>query len=159
MNKIDINELKKFKAEANKVGYESENPKSKVKESDGSETITYESGNWKFHDNYFGGEPYGGRTVIFYKGNPVHITVYYGFVEKSYDPDEVYSFLRKALRASKNEEGFRGPEKFKEGNYVYNNSWKGDIGNFSGKEKIHKNERLIYEGIYVGGLVDQRKGD
>lgn len=159
MNKINIDKLKAFKIHTSKVGYESENPKYKVKESDGSETITFESGDWKFHDNYFGGEPYGGRTVIFYKEKPVHITVYYGWVDKGFDADEVYVFLRKSLRASKDDEGFRGPERFKDKNYIYKNDRKGDIENFSGRERIYDNSKLVYEGMYAGGLVDQRKDD
>ncbi len=40
-----------------------------------------EAEEWAFHDNYFGGEPYGGRSVAFHQGKPVWIAVYYGWVE------------------------------------------------------------------------------
>jgi hypothetical protein len=90
---IDLNELRKFKKEAHGAGYESENPKNEVKESDGSTTLWYESGDWKFHDNYFGGEPYGGRTIISYKNKPVWIMVYYGwFDDKVSNINEGYLF-------------------------------------------------------------------
>ena len=32
----------------------------------GGVTIPYEKGDWKSHDNFFGGEPYGGRIIVFY---------------------------------------------------------------------------------------------
>ena len=80
---INIADLIGFINEAGKAGYEQDKPKNIKKESDGSTTIWHERGDWKLHDNFFGGEPYGGRTIIHYKYKPVHITVYYGFVDKT----------------------------------------------------------------------------
>jgi len=173
---INLDELKKFKKEAHGAGYESENPKNEVKEGDGSTTLWYESGDWKFHDNYFGGEPYGGRTVISYKNKPVWIMVYYGLLDnKVSDVNEAYVFLRKALRAKKDPparfaeasarrvgeagESFRGPKEFSEGKFRYANNWQGAIENYSGKEEIYLHGDLIYTAMYMGGLVDQREGD
>ncbi|MDP2720664.1 MAG: DUF5680 domain-containing protein [bacterium] len=158
MAETNKNELKKFKEEARKAAYESENPKYEVTEKDGSTTLAYESGDWKFHDNYFGGDPYGGRTVYFYKGKPIQMMVYYGQVGKEYDADKVYGFLRKALRAP-NKGEFRGPKEFNEGVYKYTNNWEGNEDKFKGEENIYKNNKLIYSAIYAGGLVDQREGD
>lgn len=157
---IDLNQLKAFKKEANGAGYESENPKNEIKEKDGSTTLWYESDNWKFHDNYFGGEPYGGRTIISYKNKPVWIMVFYGRLDDNVsDIEEVYLFLRKALRTSKEEESFRGPEEFIEGKFKYANNWQGALENYSGKEEIYLDGGLIYTAMYMGGLVDQREGD
>jgi len=157
---IDLNELRKFKKEAHGAGYESENPKNEVKEKDGSTTLWYESGDWKFHDNYFGGEPYGGRTVISYRNKPVWIMVYYGWLdEKVSDVNAAYSFLRKALRAVGEEESFRGPKEFSEGDFRYVNSWEGGLENYSGKEAMYIDDSLIYKAMYIGGLVNQRVGD
>jgi len=163
---IDLNQLKAFKKEAHGAGYESENPKNEVKETDGSTTLWYESGDWKFHDNYFGGEPYGGRTVISYKNKPAWIMVYYGLLDnKVSDVNEAYVFLRKALRAKKDPpvgeagESFRGPKEFSEGKFEYVNNWQGTLENYSGKEEIYLGGDLIYTATYMGGLVDQREGD
>ena len=59
------NELKKFIFEASRASYASGDDSIKHKEADGSTTITYSSGEYRMHDNYFGGEPYGGREVVF----------------------------------------------------------------------------------------------
>ena|SRR3989344_7480138 len=154
---IDTEQLKKFKKEADGTGYENEKPVNEIKEKDGSTTLWHQSGDWKYHDNYFGGEPYGGRTIISYQKKPVWIMVYYGYLDKVSNPDEAYLFLRKALRAK--EEGFRGPREFGEGNYKYVNTWEGDIENYFGREDIFLNNTLIYTARYMGGLVDQREGD
>ncbi len=63
---MDTKELKAFILEASKNTYASEDPNIKVKQPDGSTTIVYEKDKWKYHDNYFGGEPFGGREVVFF---------------------------------------------------------------------------------------------
>jgi len=131
----------------------------KIKEKDKSKTIKTKYGNWECHDNYFGGEPYGGREVVFYKKKPIYIIVYYGFVDKSVkDFKKVYGFLKEALWAKKDDNIIRrGPKKYINGNFTYLNNFKGKIQNFSGVEIIKLNGKQIYKAIYAGGLVDQRK--
>ncbi len=65
-NKTD---LCKFLAEAKKSTYAAGDAAKKVVNDDKSTTLVYENGDWKYHDNYFGGEPFGGREVVFYKTN------------------------------------------------------------------------------------------
>lgn len=154
---MDIKQLKKFLAEAHQKGYASGAKAKKLKEKDGSKTIVLKSGDWKCHDNYFGGEPYGGREVVFYKDKPVHMTVYYGSVDKKVsDFKKVYRFLQKALSA-KDHAGKRGPKKYVAGDFVYLNNFQGTLANFSGEEVIKLKGKKIYQATYAGGLVDQRK--
>lgn len=42
------------------------------------------------NDNFFGGEPYGGREVVFYEEKPVWMMVYYGWVAEGIEsnPDK-----------------------------------------------------------------------
>ncbi len=61
---LNQQELIKFISEANKAEYASGNESSLINESDNSKTIIYERGDFKFHDNYFGGEPYGGYQSL-----------------------------------------------------------------------------------------------
>lgn len=147
-----------FIIEANQHGYAAGDQIAKVKEADHSTTIAYENGDWKYHDNYFGGEPYGGREVVFYQGKPVWMMVYYGQVNQGNDLKKVYAFLQEALRAIPEDNPFRGPRSHisenKELEYV--NNWTGNASSFSGTEKIFLNEDQIYEASYLGGLVDQR---
>lgn len=155
---MDIIQLKSFLIHANAAGYASGKEKAWTKEPDGSTTIAYEEGPWKSHDNFFGGEPYGGRVVVFYNGKPVWIMVYYGRVMKNVDPDTVYTILRNALKRMPEDHPYRGPKRYEEGQLVYTNTWIGNIENFSGKETIMHDEKLAYKASYMGGLVDQRMG-
>lgn len=97
---LDTNELLEFVVSSHKSGFSTGDTSNHIKESDGSITIVFEQDKWKMHDNYFGGEPYGGREVVFYDKKPIWIMVYYGYVNEMVQQKEiesVYSFLRKAL--------------------------------------------------------------
>jgi hypothetical protein len=57
--------LCQFLVQSNAAGYASGDAKNRIKEPDGSTTIVFQEGEWRSHDNYFGGEPYGGRIIVF----------------------------------------------------------------------------------------------
>lgn len=154
-----MNELKTFMYEANQLGYLTGNYKDWIKEKDGSTTICYAKENWKMLDNFFGGEPFGGRLTIFYKNKPVWIMVYYGFIKEFILPiEEVYRFLRSALLNIPKEFPIRGPKKYVEKNLTYKNTWQGKINQYFGKEKIFIENKEIYQAFYFGGLINLRSG-
>jgi len=120
--------------------------------------LIFEDGDWKYHDNYFGGEPYGGREVVFFKSKPIYIMVYYGQVNESVpDINKVYGILMNALKLVPENRPYRGPEKYNKGNLSYSNNFTGKIDNFFGEEIIKESGREIYKAKYIGGFVDQRK--
>lgn len=150
--------LKKFLLSSNKAGFASGKSKKWIKEKDGSTTITFESGDFRMHDNFFGGEPWGGREVIFFRGEPVWIMVMYGVVDSSFkDFKKVYKFLKKVLLNQPEDLPLRGPKLFQEDDFVYKNKTEGDLENFIGEEVICKDDKQIYKTNYAGGLVDRRK--
>lgn len=156
---MNLTELKEFLVASNKAGYAGGEQKKWIKEADGSTTIPFEKGEWRSNDNYFGGEPYGGRIVVFHKDQPVWMMVYYGFVAEGIGADPVYGILRNALMRMPEEAPFRGPGEYEEGDLTYLNNWTGDVDKYSGEEQIvDKNKGLVYKANYFGGLVDQRKG-
>ena len=155
---IDKELLQKFLIDSNKAGYAGGEERKWIKEPDGSTTISHQQGEWRSHDNFFGGEPYGGRVVVFYREKPVWMMVYYGWVDAGVETNPIYAILRAALMQMPEEYPFRGPREYQEGEYRYTNSWEGDVGRFSGEEKIMQGEKLIYKANYLGGLVDQRTG-
>ena len=154
---MNTEDLRLFLVDANKNTYSTGNTSLNKKEEDKSTTITYKKDEWNFHDNFFGGEPYGGREVVFYQNNPVWIMVYYGSIDGDIAPDSVYPILQKALRHMPEESPFRGPKEMIEGEYLYRNIWKGSIESFSGDEIIIKNGKEIYRATYNGGLVDRKR--
>ena len=149
--------LKRFLITANKAGYVTGNERSWKKEKDKSTTITFKQGKWSMNDNFFGGEPYGGRLAVFYDHKPVWLMIYYGWVVTKANPDEVYKVLRAALAKMPNASPFRGPKKLLSGQFKYLNSWAGKVTRFSGTEIILKGKTEIYRASYMGGTVDQRK--
>jgi len=150
--------LRQFLLDSNKAGYAGGEEKKWTKESDGSTTIPFQKGEWRSHDNFFGGEPYGGRAVVFYRDKPAWMMVYYGWVDEGVETNQVYQILRNALMRMPEDYPFRGPKEYQEGEYVYTNSWEGGVEQFSGEEKIMQGEKLVYKANYLGGLVDQRGG-
>lgn len=151
-------DLCKFLVEAKKSTYAAWNSATKIINDDKSTTIVFESDNWKYHDNYFWGEPYGGREVVFFKDAPVYIMTYYGNVNSSVsDINVVYGVLMDALKLIPEDKPYRGPEKFNKGNLSYKNSFTGEIDNFFGEESIFENGKEIYNAKYIWGFVDIRK--
>ena len=157
MNPTNNSALQQFILDASRATYASGDESLKQKQVDGSTTIEFKKGEYTFHDNYFGGEPYGGREVIFFKGQAIWMMVYYGLVypNTGLQNKEVYSFLIAALSASTLEMPYRGPASLVQGDWQYTNELQGDVANFSGVEKIFKNGICVYEASYRGGLVNQ----
>jgi len=154
---MDKKALREFVQKANREGYGSGRRDNWTKEKDGSTTIVFESGDFKMHDNFFGGEPYGRREVVFCKGKVTWMMVYYGAVAKGQDIIKIYALIQKALSNAPDQMPVRGPGILKDGNLEYVNNWQGDIEKFSGGEFIVENGKQIYSANYIGGLVDQRK--
>lgn len=156
---INLKELCSFLVKAKKATYAAGDAAKNTIESDKSTTLVFEDGDWKYHDNYFGGEPYGGREVVFFQGLPVYIMVYYGKVDEAVsDVKALYKILQGALSLIPEDKPFRGPKEFSQDGLKYANVFEGEIDNFSGEETITSEDgNEIYKAKYAGGLVDVRK--
>ena len=154
---VDVKGLRDFLLESNRAGYAGGDEKTWTREDDRSWTITFEDAAWKSHDNFFGGEPYGGRTVVFLAAVPVWMLVYYGWVDESADPARLYAVLKNALKRMPAEAPYRGPERYEEDPFVYVNTWEGALERFSGREEILESSNVVYRADYAGGWVDKRE--
>lgn len=155
---VDINKLRKFLIKAKKATYASGDVSKEIKEKDKSRTLIFKQDDFRYHDNFFGGEPYGGREVVFFQDQPIYMMVYYGYVhENVQDFKDIYKVLRVALLFIPEENPYRGPKEYIDGDYVYTNNFSGEVDNFSGEETITFKGEEIYRAKYIGGLVDQRK--
>lgn len=155
---IDKQQLCKFLVEAKKSTYAAGETAKKIVEDDKSTTLIFEEGDLKYHDNYFGGEPFGGREVVFLQNEPIYIMTYYGLVDESVsDFEAVYKVLQKALSLIPEDHPFRGPTEYAEGDLIYKNVFTGEIDNFFGEETISSVDgKEIYKARYAGGFVCQR---
>ncbi|MFA5994557.1 MAG: DUF5680 domain-containing protein [Parcubacteria group bacterium] len=156
---IDLGKLNAFLVKAKKATYAAGESAGKTIEADKSTTMVFEEGDWRYHDNYFGGEPYGGREVVFFQGAPVYLMVYYGWVRENVaDVNAVYKTLQGALMLIPEDKPFRGPQKFVQNGLRYENVFEGEIANFFGEEIILAEDGTeMYRAKYLGGLVDQRR--
>jgi hypothetical protein len=151
---MNINEIRQFLVKSNRNGYGNESIKP-IDESDGSHTIAFEDDDWKFHDNYFGGEPFGGREVISFKNKSVWMMVYYGFVEDITPQSQIYTFLKESLLLFTDDLPYRGPSRHENGDWLYINKVDGNFDNFYGEEIISYKNQEVYKTRYQGGVVDQ----
>jgi len=150
---MNTEEIKNFLIQANRNGYGNAlvKPSDEV---DGSHTITYKEANWLFNDNYFGGEPFGGREIISHQDKTIWMMVYYGFVINMTLQTEIYGFLKKALLNFTEDMPYRGPEKLEDGDWLYINKVTGYFDRFSGEETITFKNNEVYCAKYQGGLVN-----
>lgn len=153
--KMNKEALGAFLIKAKKSGYAAGGESVVTREADGSKSTRFEEGDFKFHDNYFGGEPFGGREVVHYNEKPYWMMVYYG--ADSGKAPELIPFLLKALQSIPEDMPVRGPKLLEDGKFVYRNMYEGDLERFAGEETISFDNQEVYKTRYSGGLVDQRK--
>jgi hypothetical protein len=147
------NQLRKF----NLMGYTDENVKYEDNGKKGK-ILTRKDGNWKYEDEYYGGEPYSGNETLWLNDKDVFRCVYWGKVASDVNFSDIYSFLRKALKEGPNGNCVhRGPEKFIEDDLTYTNECKGTIEEFVQTERIFINDREVYTAHFIGGRINVRK--
>lgn len=151
---MDKNDLKKFLIESCTKGY-SAGDSVIQKHDDFSYSTTYESGKFILHDNWFGGEPFGGREVVFCDKKPYWMMVYYG--SDSGKAEGLIAFLRRALAKPDSEIPVRGPKELTDGDFRYVNTTSGTLEDFVGEEKIYFKGKEAYKAYFSGGLVDKRE--
>jgi hypothetical protein len=156
---LDVEELRNFLIKAKKKGYAAGSDVKAasdvmVTKDENGTTIYFSQGDWRYEDNYCGGEPFGGTERVFYKGKQVWRMSYHGRVLDPSDKEVVYPFLKRMLSFIMPEKPFRGPGLYLVGDMHYNNTSVGDIEDFFGNEKILIYGREIYRAVYIGGVVD-----
>jgi len=157
MTKFDREKLAEFLVKAKRATYAAGVVAEKVVEPDQSTSLRFVEGDFCYHDNYFGGEPFGGREVVFFDNQPVFMMVYYGRVDEVIDDfGPIYQVLMGALKKIPVSHPFRGPNSFETDDYLYENKYDGELENFSGEEKISYDGRVVYRAKYAGGLICQK---
>jgi len=158
--KINLEKLSKFLCEANKFGYAGSSKEVKPQRK-GFTELEYKSGDWYFRDSYAGHYFAPGQEVVYYKNKPVWAMAYAGGMKFKYHGDknldgQIFEFLKKALLAMDPKKPFRGPAQFKEKDWVYKSSVKGDVRDFSGNEKISRKGQVVFEQNFIGGLIVEK---
>ena len=150
-------ELSKFLVKAKIATYASEGEANKKVLEDGAKELTFEDGEFKYRDRYYGFNPFVGEEIVWKNGKIVWSMNYYGkIVSDVVSAKEIYEFLKMAMRQVKEDKPFRGPNNFKSGDFEYIDESTGDINDFSGIEKILFKGQEIYKLIYHGGIVKNK---
>ncbi len=151
---MKIEKLKQFLVQAKKNTYASGGENKADVFSGGRRKYTYKQDDFEYIDIYKGHEEFVGKEEVKQADQLVWQMEYRGkILSEKISADDIYKFLRKALKMVSGDSLFRGPENFTEGNYKYINNTKGDIEDFSGIEKIFYKDELVYELSYKGMMI------
>ena len=121
---------------------------------DGTQQMIFDAGPWRYRDRYAGGNPYGGHEIVWRDGAVVWMKNYMAEVLPDLRPmAEIYDFQREVLGQPDREHLMRGPARYENGPYAYENSVRGDLAWFSGEETIRYEGTAVYSMIFHGGLV------
>lgn len=158
MADFDLVQLEKFLYNSNKNGYAGDGKEVLPPQRPCFSEIEYREGDWIFHDSYCGHFFAPGQEVVYYQNKPVWAMAYAGGMKFEYHGNEkitheVFIFLKKALMVMDPKKPFRGPAKFKDGEFEYVSILKGDIKDFVGNEKILQNGKLVFEQNFIGGII------
>ncbi len=138
--------------------YSSTTSKSK-KTKDGGKSYIIKKGNLIYRDKYFGNIIDCGQERVYEKEKVIWMMAYRGGMcpgKESMDK-EAFNFLKKCISKMPKNFPARGPKKFKEGKWVYENTWRGNMKDFVGEENIYFNKKKICFRNYIGGLVKNKK--
>jgi hypothetical protein len=149
-------ELQDFLVKA-KVNTYASNGESKEKIlKDGSKELIYKNANLIYRDRYFGFNPFVGEEIVFLDNKAIWGMNYYGkILSKNIDPEQLYTFLKKALLLVKKERPFRGLSEFKEEKWKYQDKNQGTLKSFAGTEEIYFEKKKVYELKYHGGAIER----
>ncbi len=112
----------------------------------GHKEYTYGRDGFEYHDSYSGHIQAPGKEIIYYKAIPIWQMSYQGKIHST-DVDyinEVFAFLKEALRAIDINAPFRGLNGFTAGEFEYNFQMNGDLDYFTGRERILHGRKEIY---------------
>ena len=116
----------------------------------GSHDLVFREGDLMYYDTYLGGEKFAGEEALWIADIPKWSMNYIGRVTgENFSGD----FLKEALLRVPEEEPYRGPRLYREGDYTYRCAVDGGFDWFQGKETIDYRGEQIYECFFHGGLI------
>ncbi|MBA4376038.1 MAG: XRE family transcriptional regulator [Anaerolinea sp.] len=118
-----------------------------------SHDLQFKEDPFLYIDTYLGGYHFIGQEAVWQKGINIWGMNYYGKMLVAKIPDGFSNFLKTVLMQTPSEAPYRGPAKYKLGDFDYQCSWKGSLNRFEGEEEISWNGNPIYQLIFHGGEI------
>jgi hypothetical protein len=121
----------------------------------GSHDLEHSTGDFTYHDCYFGGTDFVGEEVVYWRGRPVWAENYFGHI---LEPDSITAeragrVIKSSLTKMYAEGRFLGGFEATDGDCGYHDTSSGDVGWFQGREWIDRAGKTVYELFYHGGLI------
>ena len=115
-----------------------------------SHDYLYREGDWEYIDTWIGAGSFAGEEVVWLKGRPLYAMNYCGRVlDENFSGD----FLKAALRAAPEQQPFRGPARYEDGDNCYECALQGTLEWFQGYEEIRWQGERVYECFFHGGKM------
>lgn len=125
-----------------------------IKTKDNGLEYFYEERPLTYKDRYYGYFIDTGQEMVWTNGIPIWSMSYRGGMLNHKElSSKCFLFLKNCLQKFPINFPVRGPEKYEEGDFKYENKWNGDINSFFGEEKIFWKGEQIYFRNYLGGLI------
>ena len=132
--------------QATYAGKGAETASSRVKSHD----LAYREGEYMYYDTYLGGEKFAGEEALWVADIPYWSLNYAGRVTGGCFSGD---FLKEALLHVPEDEPYRGPREYTNGDYSYHCETEGSFDWFQGRESIDYQGKQIYECYFHGGLI------
>ena len=115
-----------------------------------SHDLVYRENEYMYYDTYLGGDQFAGEEALWISELPFWSMNYAGRVTgENFSGD----FLKEALLHVPEEQPYRGPREYTNGDYVYRCDTQGSFDWFQGKETISYQGKEIYECFFHGSLI------
>ena len=123
----------------------------------GSHDLQYMEGDWAYHDSYLGENDFIGEEAVYYRGRVVWAMNYFGRILR---PDRITSaqagqIIQQSLSHMYEEGRFLGGFKYPVGEFTYIDTNTGDMTFFTGREFITRDNEIVYELVYHGGIIKE----
>ena len=115
-----------------------------------SHDLVYRDGDYMYYDTYLGTGKFAGEEALWINNIPYWSMNYIGRVTGDHFSGD---FLKEALLRVPKNKPFRGPEKYTNGDYLYQCKIEGNFEWFQGREIIRYKDSEIYECVFHGGLI------
>lgn len=123
---------------------------------DGARELIYEDGEYKYRDRYFGSIQFIGEEIVWQNDKVIWAINYYGgLISNDVSSEDIYKFLKRALKLVDVSMPFRGPVELIQNELKYKNIINGNIEKFDGIESIFYHNKKVYELKYCGGFIKQ----